>query len=168
MIGRRRVYHVLAALLLLALTLRTAVTGLSPLLPRVSAGIPLSPAEAGVIGALPPFSFALAGLLGPVLLRRVAAERLVVLAMVLEAIGLVLRPWSGGPWGFITFSIVALVGMGTGNVVLPVLAKAWFPRRIPAVTSMYVMGLTAGTSFPALFAVPVADAVARASGSQRL
>src|SRR3954447_1696954 len=97
MIGRRRAYHVLVALLLLALTLRTAVTGLSPLLPRVSAGVPLTPTEAGIVGALPPFSFAAAGLLGPVLLRRVAAERLVVLAMLFEGLGLVIRPWSGGP-----------------------------------------------------------------------
>ena len=92
MIGRRRVYHVLAALLLLALTLRTAVTGLSPLLPRVSAGVPLSPAEAGIVGALPPFSFAAAGLAGPALLRRVAGERLVILAMILEGLGLLIRP----------------------------------------------------------------------------
>jgi MFS transporter, CP family, cyanate transporter len=164
----RQGLHVLAALLLLALTLRTAVTGLSPLLPRVSAGVPLTAAEAGLVGALPPFSFAAAGLLGPGLLRRIAAERLVIAAMILEIIGLVVRPWSGGPWPFVVFSVVALLGMGTGNVVLPVLVKAWFPNRIAAVTSLYVMGLTAGTSFPALLAVPIADAAARASGSARL
>jgi CP family cyanate transporter-like MFS transporter len=164
----RRAYHLLAALLLLALTLRTAVTGLSPLLPRVAAGVPLSAAEAGLVGALPPFSFAAAGLIGPALLRLVAAERLVVLAMVFEGLGLAIRPWSGGPGPFIAFSVVALLGMGLGNVVLPVLVKAWFPHRIPAVTSMYVMGITFGTSFPALLAVPVADAAARISGSQRI
>jgi CP family cyanate transporter-like MFS transporter len=58
--------------------------------------------------------------------------------------------------------------MGLGNVVLPVLVKAWFPHRIPAVTSMYVMGVTAGTSLPALLAVPVADAVERSTGDARL
>ena len=164
----RQSLHVLVALLLLALTLRTAVTGLSPLLPRVSAGIPLTPAQGGLVGALPPFSFAVAGLLGPMLLRRIAAERLVIAAMVLETVGLLVRPWSGGPWPFVVFSVVALLGMGTGNVVLPVLVKAWFPDRIAAVTSMYVVGLTAGTSFPALLAVPIADAAARATGSPRL
>src|SRR5204862_3446085 len=111
---------------------------------------------------------AAAGLIGPTLLRRVAAERLVVLAMVFEGLGLLIRPWSGGPGPFIAFSVVALLGMGLGNVVLPVLVKAWFPHRIPTVTSLYVMGVTAGTSLPALFAVPVADAVARASGDSRL
>jgi CP family cyanate transporter-like MFS transporter len=88
--------------------------------------------------------------------------------MVLEIIGLVVRPWSGGPWPFVVFSVVALLGMGIGNVVLPVLVKAWFPHRIAAVTSVYVMGLTAGTSFPALLAVPVADAAAHTTGSSRL
>lgn len=160
--------QVLVALLLLTLTLRTAVTGLSPLLPQVSAGIPLDPVQAGVVGALPPFCFALAGLLGPPLLRRAAAERIVLLIAALQVVGLVVRPWAGGPWPFVAASVVAMIGMGLGNVVLPVLVKAWFPDRIPSVTSMYVMGITAGTSLPALFAVPVADAVARATGDPRL
>jgi CP family cyanate transporter-like MFS transporter len=159
---------VLGALLLLTLTLRTAVTGLSPLLPRVAAGLPLTPTQAGVVGALPPFCFAAAGLLGPPLLRRGAAERVVLLVAVLQIAGLVIRPWSGGPWPFVATSAVALLGMGLGNVVLPVLVKAWFPHRIPAVTSMYVMGVTGGTSLPALFAVPVADAVQRSTGDARL
>ncbi len=158
----------LGAILLLTLTLRTAVTGLSPLLPRVSEGVPLTPAEAGLVGALPPFCFALAGLLGPPLLRRSAAERVVLLLAGLQIVGLLLRPWSPGPWPFVAASVVALLGMGLGNVVLPVLVKAWFPHRIPTVTSMYVMGVTAGTSLPALLAVPVADAVARSSGDARL
>jgi len=164
----RRAIHVLAAILLLTLTVRTAVTGLSPLLPRVSAGIPLTPVEAGLVGALPPFCFALAGLLGPPLLRRLAAERIVLVLLALEVAGLVARPWSGGPWLFVALSVVALIGMGLGNVVLPVLVKAWFPHRIATVTSIYVMGVTAGTSLPALFAVPVADAVTRATGQSRL
>jgi CP family cyanate transporter-like MFS transporter len=163
-----RTIQALAAILLLTLTVRTAVTGLSPLLPRVSAGIPLTPAQAGVVGALPPFCFALAGLVGPPLLRRMAAERIVLVLLALEVAGLVARPWSGGPWAFVACSVVALIGMGLGNVVLPVLVKAWFPHRIPTVTSLYVMGVTAGTSLPALFAVPVADAVTRASGDSRL
>ena len=90
-----------------------------------------------------------------------------MLLLALEVAGLVARPWSGGPWPFVAFSVVALIGMGLGNVVLPVLVKAWFPHRIPTVTSIYVIGVTAGTSFPALFAVPVADAVTRASGDGR-
>ncbi len=164
----RRALHVLLALLLLTLTLRTAVTGLSPLLPRVSEGIPLTAAQAGIVGALPPFCFALAGLLVPPLLRRTAAERVVLLVAALQVVGLVVRPWSGGPWPFVAASVVAMIGMGLGNVVLPVLVKAWFPRRIPTVTSMYVMGVTAGTALPALLAVPVADALARATGDPRL
>jgi CP family cyanate transporter-like MFS transporter len=160
--------HVLGSVLLLTLTLRTAVTGLSPLLPRVSEGVPLTPAQAGVVGALPPFCFAAAGLLGPPLLRRGAAERVVLLVAALQIAGLVLRPWAPGPWAFVAASVVALLGMGLGNVVLPVLVKAWFPRRIPTVTSMYVMGVTAGTSLPALLAVPVADAVERSTGDPRL
>ncbi len=165
---RRTAWLVLVALLLLTLTLRTAVTGLSPLLPRVSAGVPLTPTQAGVVGALPPFCFAAAGLLGPLLLRRLAAERLVLVALALSALGQLVRPWAPGPWPFVAASAVALLGMGTGNVVLPVLVKGWFPGRIAGVTALYVMGLTSGTAVPPLLAVPVADAVQGDTGSQAL
>ena len=123
-------YHVLAALLLLALTLRTAVTGLSPLLPRVVPASRSRPVEAGLVGALPPFSLRRCRLDRAAAAAARGRRALVVLACSLRVAGLVSRALVGGPWPFIAFSVVALLGMGLGNVVLPVLVKAWFPHRI--------------------------------------
>ena len=125
----------------------------------------MTSSEVGLLGALPPFCFAAAALAGPVLLRRLAAERLVLGALCLSAIGQLARPWSPGALGFLGASVVALLGMGTGNVVLPVLVKAWFPRRIGQVTALYVSAVTLGTAIPPLLSIPVADAVATRSGS---
>jgi CP family cyanate transporter-like MFS transporter len=163
--ARRRGLVVLAAVVLLAINLRAAVTGLSPLLPRVTLDTGLSSAEVGLVGALPPFCFAAAALLGPVLLRRAAAEHLVLLSLGLAVAGQLGRPWAPGPEGFLVSSVVALLGMGTGNVVLPVLVKAYFPRRIGQVTAIYVTSLTLGTALPPLVAVPLADVVAGRTGS---
>jgi CP family cyanate transporter-like MFS transporter len=160
--GRRTV---LAAILLLTLTLRPAVTGTSALLPRISADVPLSLTQAGLLGSLPPFCFAAAGLLTPWLSRRLSAERVAVLLLLVAATAQCLRPWAPGPWTFLGGSVPALVALGAGNVVLPPIVKAWFPDRIPAVTALYVTGVSLGTAYPPLLAVPIADAVAAASGS---
>lgn len=155
----------LFALIVLTLNLRAAVTGLSPLLERVAASLRLTPSVAGLLGALPPFCFALGGLLAPILLRRLAAERVVLVVLGLAAAGEGLRPWAGSAAGFLVVTVVALLGSGIGNVILPVLVKGWFPHRIGPVTAIYVTGVTLGTALPALVAVPLADAVQAGTGS---
>ena len=134
------------------------------------AGVPLTPAEAGLLGALPPFCFAAAGVLGPVLLRRAgrrAPRRPAALALRGRRPG---RPPVGGRPAAPSsaFRVVALLGMGLGNVVLPVLVKAWFPHRIAhGHRRSTSWGSPPARRSRALLAVPVADAVAAASGSAR-
>jgi MFS transporter, CP family, cyanate transporter len=157
--------YVLVAVLLLAVNLRAAVTAMSPLLPRITPVIGLSGTEVGLLGALPPFCFAASALLGPVLLRRLPAERLAILALGLAAAGQLVRPWSGTAPTFLGLSVLALFGMGLGNVILPVLVKAWFPRWLGRITGFYVTAMVLGTAVPPVLAVPLADAVAAGTGS---
>ncbi|MBI4941997.1 MAG: MFS transporter, partial [Actinobacteria bacterium] len=137
----------------------------SSLLRRIVDDVPLSVTEAGLLGSLPPFCFAASGLLVPWLLRRLSAERIAVLLLVVAAGAQVVRPWAPGAWAFLAASVVVLVAMGGGNVVLPPIVKAWFPDRIPQVTGAYLVAVTAGVAVPPLLSVPVADAVARGTGS---
>jgi MFS transporter, CP family, cyanate transporter len=160
--GRR---VVLLAIILLAITLRPAVTATSSLLPDVVEGVPLTATEAGLLGSLPPFCFAAAGLLAPWLARHLSAERIAVLLLLVAAGAQVVRPWAPGAWAFLAVSVVVAVSTGAGNVVLPPLVKAWFPDRIPSVTALYLTFLALGASVPPLIAVPVADAVAGTTGS---
>ncbi len=155
----------LVAILLLSLNLRSAVTSVPPLLARISADVGLSATLAGVLGALPAACFGLAGAVAPPLLRRFAAERVIVGLIALLAAGQVIRPWLPTPAQFLTCSAVVLLAMGVANVLLPAVVKAWFPHRIGGVTAMYVTGLTIGTALPALLVVPIADAVAARSGT---
>jgi CP family cyanate transporter-like MFS transporter len=159
---------VLVAILLLSLNLRSAVTAVPPLLARISADVGLSPTLAGVLGALPAACFGLAGAVAPPLLRRFAAERVIVGLIAVLAAGQVIRPWLPTPAQFLVCSAVVLLAMGVANVLLPAVVKAWFPNRIGAVTAMYVTGLTVGTAVPPLLVVPIADAVAARSGTGHL
>jgi CP family cyanate transporter-like MFS transporter len=136
----------LVGVVLVSLNLRTAVTSLSPLLGVIDA-------EIG-----PTAMFALWGVLTPIVLRRTGLEMLTVLAMAAAAAGQILRALAGDPWVMGAGSLIALAGMGIGNVVAPPLVKKYFPRHVAAVSMAYITGLQLGTVVPALVAVPVEEA----------
>jgi CP family cyanate transporter-like MFS transporter len=152
--GRR---VVLLGVVLVALNLRIAVASVSPILDLVRADVALSATEAGLLGTIPVVSFAVFGSLTPVLARRMGLEPLLVLAMLLSALGEVVRSGTSTSVGFLGWSVIALAGMGMGNVLLPPVVKRYFPDRIGVVTSIYSVTMTFSTALPALLAVPVAE-----------
>lgn len=150
---------VLLGVLLVALNLRIAVASVSPILDLVRADVTLSATQAGLLGTIPVVSFAVFGSLTPVLARRIGLEPLLVAAMVLSAVGEVVRSSTSTATGFLGWTLIALAGMGMGNVLLPPLVKRYFPDRIGPVTAAYSVTMTFSTAVPALLAVPVAERV---------
>ncbi|MEN1928494.1 MFS transporter [Luteimonas sp. MJ250] len=148
----------LAGITLAAFNLRTAVTSITPLLDVVGREFGFGASMAGFIGMLPAAAFAAFGAGTPAITRRIGLERTVLLAMALAAAGLVLRSLAGGMPLLIGGSLLALAGMGIGNVVLPPLVKRWFPHRIGTLSVVYITALQAGTIMAALLAVPLANA----------
>ena len=147
----------LVGVVLVSLNLRTAVTSLSPLLGVIDAEIGLGTGGMGLLGMVPTAMFALWGVLTPLVLRRMGLEMLTVLAMAAAAAGQVLRALATDPWVMGAGSLIALAGMGIGNVVAPPLVKKYFPRHVAAVSMAYITGLQLGTVVPALVAVPVEE-----------
>jgi CP family cyanate transporter-like MFS transporter len=149
---------VLVGIALSAFNLRTAVTSLTPLLDVLGRTFGFGSGTAGVFGMLPTAAFAAFGVATPALAHRLGLERTALAAMLLAALGLVVRSLAGGVGGLMLGSIVALAGMGIGNVVLPPLVKRYFADRVGTVSTLYITVLQAGTILPALLAVPVAEA----------
>ncbi|MEP6907765.1 MAG: MFS transporter, partial [Pseudoxanthomonas sp.] len=85
-------------------------------------------------------------------------ERTALLAMLLAATGLFSRAAAGSTGALLATSILALAGMGIGNIVLPPLVKRYFPDRVGTVSTAYITVLQLGTILPALMAVPLAAA----------
>lgn len=150
---------VLAGIVLSAFNLRTAVTSLTPLLDELGRVFDFGATMAGVLGMLPSAAFAVFGVATPTVAHRIGLERTALLSMLLAAAGLVLRSLAGGTGVLLLGSIVALAGMGIGNVVLPPLVKRYFAGRVGALSTLYITVLQFGTILPALVAVPVAAAV---------
>jgi CP family cyanate transporter-like MFS transporter len=144
-------------IVLVALSLRTAVAAISPILDHISRELPLSAAIISLLGAVPPVAFAVSGLLAPAISRRVGLDRSLLLAigvMVLGHLGRALAPTSGVLLGA---TVVTLFGVGVANVLLPPIVKRYFPDRIGSVSAIYITVISFGASIPALVAVPVAD-----------
>lgn len=149
---------VLAALLLVALNLRAAITSLGALLDEVRTGLQLSGGMAGLVTTLPTVAFAGFGALTPWLVRRFAPARVLIVAMAALAAGQVLRAVTDAPLIFVLTSALALAGIAVANVLLPMLVKQHFAHRAGLVTGAYSMALTLGSTIAAAAAVPVAHA----------
>ncbi|MCL1633909.1 MFS transporter [Luteimonas sp. SX5] len=147
---------VLFGIALAAFNLRTAVTSLTPLLDDLGRLFGFGATMTGVFGMLPSAAFATFGVITPAIAHRIGLERSALLSMALAAAGLVLRSAADGTGVLLIGSVVALAGMGMGNVVLPPLVKRYFPDRIGAVSTLYITVLQFGTILPALVAVPLA------------
>ncbi|MER6465395.1 CynX/NimT family MFS transporter [Streptomyces sp. NPDC001228] len=146
-------------ILLAAVNLRPAITSLGALLEEVRDGLGMSGSVAGLLTSVPPFCFAVFGVMAPRLARRFGPPAVVCAGMAAITAGLLIRPYVGGTVGFLAGSALALMGIAVSNVLMPVIVKRWFPDRVGSMTGLYSMALAAGTSVAAAVTVPVTDAL---------
>ncbi|GIF35886.1 CynX/NimT family MFS transporter [Actinoplanes xinjiangensis] len=155
---RARGLFALTALLLAAVNLRLAVTSIGPVLTEIRAGLGMSATVAGLLTSVPMLCFASIGLAAPRLAQRFGPARVVLGGLLLLAVGLTIRPFTGGPALFLLFSAVALAGIALVNVLLPSIVKDWFPDRVGTVTGLYSVALNIGATTAAAATVPVTGA----------
>ncbi|MFD1212150.1 CynX/NimT family MFS transporter [Arthrobacter sp. GCM10027362] len=154
----------LLGILVMALSLRAAVSVVAPLLGSLGPELGFNSVTIGALAMLPPLVFAAAGLGTPALIRRLGLEKVLAAAVVLAVAGQLGRAAVGGVWPFLALTAVVMAGYGMGNVVLPPLVKKYFPDRLGLVTAGYVTLLAVGTAASPQLAVPVAEA----AGSWRI
>ncbi|WP_369238703.1 CynX/NimT family MFS transporter [Streptomyces sp. R21] len=150
---------VIAGIVLSALNLRPAITSLGALLEEVRDGLGMSGSVAGLLTSVPPFCFALFGVMAPRLARRFGPGAVVCAGMVAITAGLAIRPYVGSTAGFLAASALALMGIAVSNVLMPVIVKRWFPDRVGSMTGLYSMALALGTSAAAAVTVPMTGAL---------
>lgn len=148
----------LVGILLAAATLRSAVTVVPPVIPDIAKDLPIDSLTIGLLGMLPTLVFAIFGFFTPLMMRWTSLEKLLIGSMVLAIIGQVARVFAPNTPLFMIFTVLALAGLGAGNVLLPPLVKHYFPDRLGLVTALYVTMISIGTALPAQFAVPVSAA----------
>jgi CP family cyanate transporter-like MFS transporter len=148
----------LIAILAMALNIRTAVAAISPIVPLITRDVPLDNVGLGLLGTLPPICFAISGLVAPFVARRAGLETTLVVASAAIVVGSLVRATAGSYGVLVAGGIIALAGMGFGNILLPPAVKKYFPDRIGQVTAAYATVLAVSVSLPAVLAAPVAFA----------
>jgi len=156
--GRGERALLVVGIVVLAASLRPAVTSLGAVLDLVREDLGIAGWLAGVLTALPVLSFAAVGALTHLLTHRLGVHRTALFALLAIVAGSGVRAIADSPALFTAGSAVALAGMAVGNVSLPPLVKLHFPDRIPTLTAVYSCALLTGAAIPAGLTVPIADA----------
>jgi len=146
------------AVALTALNLRTAVTGITPLLETIGSDLGFGVAVAGLLGTVPAATFGVFGFLAPTVTKRFGLERTATVALALTALALVVRALSPTTAVLVLSTVLALAGVGAANVVIVPLVQAWFADLLAVWTSLYLLLMQTGQFVAPLLAVPVAEA----------
>lgn len=149
----------LLGIVLLSLGMRSATTSLTPLFRMIDAELGLGAVVLGLVGAMPPFAFALVGLVTPALYRRFGAEGALLLAIGAVVGGQLVRALAQEPVTVVASTALTMMGIGVGNVLLPSLVKRYFPHRVGLVTAIYTTLFSVGAAIPPFAAVPIADGI---------
>lgn len=147
----------LASIALLALNLRTGVASLSPIVEFVRADIAIDTLVVGIIGTTTPLAFALSTTISKRPSERFGLERVLTATVVMIVVGHLLRALAGNSELLVAGSALALLGMGMGNVLIPVLVRKYFPNRVGMVSSFYITITAISATASSTLAVPVAE-----------
>jgi CP family cyanate transporter-like MFS transporter len=153
--SRFRTLIVGASLVLIAFNMRTLITGIGPVLPEAMRDTGLTPAGAGLLTTLPSLCFGCFGPLAPALARRLGTERALLAVLVLATFGLAIRGGFGA-FGLFAGQILAGIGIGVVNVLMPGLVKRDFPLHAAPMTGLYTMAICLGAAMAAGVTVPLA------------
>ncbi|UTF60291.1 MFS transporter [Gilvimarinus sp. DA14] len=138
----------LLGVLLVALNLRPALTSVSPVLRSIGEALALSPAGLGLLTTVPVACLGLSAPLAPMAARRIGMERTVLVAVILLAVALAIRPYSGTVG---LFAGTAFAGgcIGVMGVLLPGIVKRDFPKHTSLMTGLYTAVMCLGAALAA-------------------
>ena len=146
-----------ALIIFLAINLRSAVTSFSPIVFFIREELALTPITESLVAATAPVMFALGAWVGTRPARILGLEMTSLIVGLMIVAGHLLRGFAvSGEW-LIIGSLIALAGMGVGNLILPSIIRRYFPTKIGLLTTVYITFISFGTFVPPLIAVPIAE-----------
>ncbi|MGW2421572.1 CynX/NimT family MFS transporter [Streptomyces sp. NPDC001709] len=147
----------LTGLMLLALNLRAAITGISPMMGDLQVTFQLSGIEVSCLATLPVLCLGGFASLAPPMAHRIGTETTIVGALTLLTTGILLRAFPSTVLLF-TGTVLAGAGIAVGNVLLPVVIKRHFAGRVGSLTGLAMMLMACSGAVAAGLAVPLHDA----------
>ena len=141
---------------LAALNMRAGLVLMAPLLPIISKHFALSNLEMSLLLSIPIMAFSASSVIMGFLGRRVSSDRIITLALVLLAIGLTLRIFTG-IYGLFFFTAIIGIAIAVMNYEIPVWVKLHLPESSGMITGIYVTLMGVGAAVATAISVPIAE-----------
>lgn len=146
---------ILLGIILLGMILRTPITSVGAIIGPLKNLLEINNTVAGLITTIPLIAFAIFSPFVAKISNKIGLEKTIYLATIVTSIGLLLRFYINTSVFFVTTFIIGL-GITVGNVLLPGLAKKYFPENLGVMTGFYAVvmnisaSVAAGISYPIL------------------
>ncbi|GAA0487378.1 MFS transporter [Microbacterium aurantiacum] len=143
---------------LVAINMRPTITSVGPLLEQIGADTGLTAATLGFLGSVPLLVWAVVSPFALAVSRRFGMSATVFGALVLLAIGTVVRSLPGPVAALWLGTALIGVALALMNVLMPAVIKRDAPTRVPALMALYTALLGGAGAIASGVAVPVSNA----------
>lgn len=137
-------------------TLRAPLTAVGPIISYIRDGLDISNVLAGFITTIPLLAFAIVSPFVPKIARRLGMEMTLFLAILLLAIGIIIRSL-GTPFLLLLGTALIGVAIAFGNVLLPSFIKLKFPLQLGIMTGVFTVSMNLSAGIGAGISYPIAD-----------
>ena len=135
--------------------LRLTILAVPPVIAMIRDEFAMSATEVGLLSSIPPALFAVAALVGSLLVARLGVKGALIGGLFLIAAGSALRGSSHGALVLFATTIVMSAGVAIMQPIMPTTVRHWLPHRIGLGTAVYTNGLLVGEIFPTLLTIPL-------------
>ena len=145
---------ILLGIILLGMILRTPITSVGAIIGPLKNLLEINNTVAGLITTIPLIAFAIFSPFVAKISNKIGLEKTLYLAAIVTSIGLLLRFYINTSVFFVTTFIIG-VGITVGNVLLPGLAKKYFPENLGVMTGFYAVVMNVSASVAAGISYPI-------------
>jgi len=132
--------------------LRITILAIPPVLATIRDDFALSATQVGLLSSIPPALFAIASLVGSLLVMKLGLKRALVGGLLIVAIGSAMRGLSPNYSVLFVTTVVMSIGVAIMQPIMPTGVRQWMPQRVGTGTAIYTNGLLVGETLPVMCA----------------
>ncbi|MFT4274226.1 MAG: MFS transporter [Pantoea sp.] len=141
---------------IVGLNLRPVMAAIGPLFTRIQQDIHLTATQVSLLTSLPVIMMGLAALAGPLLLRWLGEVKGIASGLILLVLACLARGVSQQGLMLIASALLAGIGIGLIQALMPALIKRRFTRHAGTLMALFTTGIMAGAALAAASAAPLA------------
>lgn len=154
--NKKTIVLLIIGIVFVSTTLRAPLTAVGPIISYIRDGLAISNVLAGFITTIPLLAFAIVSPFAPKVARRYGMEMTLFLAILLLAIGIIIRSL-GTPFLLLLGTALIGVAISFGNVLIPSFIKLKFPLQLGLMTGLFTVSMNLSAGIGAGISYPIAE-----------